>query len=86
MVDQVGVEPTSRMPYFKACTTILYLRFLAPRLAMVFNDFGRGGFLPFRIWLTLRGLGILFPLLRSSHSCFTDTFFCYWACHYDYLL
>jgi hypothetical protein len=53
---------------------------------MVFNDFGRGGFLPFRIWLTLRGLGILFPLLRSSHSRFTDTFFCYWACHYNYLL
>ena len=25
MVDQVGVEPTSRMPYFKAVTTILYL-------------------------------------------------------------
>ena len=34
MVDQVGVEPTSRMPYFKAVTTILYLRgFLVARLA-----------------------------------------------------
>jgi hypothetical protein len=37
--------------------------FLAARFAMAFTVFGFGGFLPFSIWLTLRGLGMLFPFL-----------------------
>jgi hypothetical protein len=37
--------------------------FLAARFAMAFTVFGFGGFLPFKIWLTLRGLGMLFLLL-----------------------
>jgi len=42
-------NPRPECLHFEGITTILYLRFLAPRLAIVFNDFGRGGFLPFKI-------------------------------------
>jgi len=90
MVDLAGVEPASRMPYFKACTTILLLllvtcftsctfgssfdRFyatlchfdflLTTRLAIAFTVFGLGGFLPFKICETLRGLGIVLSFVQ----------------------
>jgi hypothetical protein len=36
-----------------------YYFFLDARLAIALTVFGLGGFLPFRIWLTLRGLGMI---------------------------
>jgi hypothetical protein len=39
-------------------TTIYY--FLDARLAIALTVFGFGGFLPLRIWLTLRGLGMYY--------------------------
>jgi hypothetical protein len=37
--------------------TYFFLR--AARLAISLIDFGFGGFLPFRIWVVLRGLGMI---------------------------
>jgi hypothetical protein len=53
-------------------TSVYY--FFDALLAIALTVFGFGGFLPFNIWLTRLGLGILLPLLNSStSSCFDAT-------------
>ena len=93
-MDLAGVEPASRMPslwrdynnFFISRTANYFFLRVVTLLAIALTVFGLGGFLPFKIWLTLRGLGILTLAFLSCSFCgFFKTLFCNWSCHFYFL-